>query len=107
MSYYEGTYIDRLPLELQDRIGVPVVVGRLVTLPVEVLDHILDILRQTVAADRINASIRSLLLRFRLLKRNPDVFWSWSWAEARRYLGLRYVRRRADLLGGGHVTWTN
>ena len=39
---YEGTYIDLLPLELQDRIGVPPVVGRLLTLPLDVVDMIYE-----------------------------------------------------------------
>ena len=39
-SGYEGTYIDRLPEELQDRTGVPPVVGRLLLLPVELVERI-------------------------------------------------------------------
>ena len=61
MSYYEGTYIDKLPLELQDKIGVPVVVGRLLALPVEVLDIILSFPK--IAASRINRVMRGYLIR--------------------------------------------
>ena len=82
MSYYEGTYIDRLPLELQDQLGVPVVVGRLLTLPVELLDIIFSPFRG--ATERINRAMRGYLVRKRALR--------WPNVLQRRRFNMRQAR---------------
>ena len=60
MSGYEGTYIDRLPVELQDKIGVPPVVGQLARLPLDVLDMIYRQIQRVAAATRIQAVARGV-----------------------------------------------
>ena len=91
MSYYEGTYIDRLPLELQDKLGVPVVVGRLLTLPVELIDYVfitLDmIIKQATerrAVSRVNRTMRGYLVRNRALR--------WPNVVLRRRFNMRQAR---------------
>ena len=91
MSYYEGTYIDRLPQELQDRIGVPVVVGRLLTLPAELIDYIFTVPRR--AALTITRVIRGYLVRdWTLQYFGADLFGN-NWGPR------PYPRPRAALLG--------
>ena len=87
MSYYEGTYIDRLPLELQDQLGVPVVVGRLLTLPVELIDYIFSIIKRATerrATVRVNRVMRGYLVRNRALR--------WPNVLQRRRFNMRQAR---------------
>jgi len=59
-NFYAGTHIARLPQELQDKAGVPPVVGRLLSLPAELLDAIfrIPINEKNAAATRIQRRMR-------------------------------------------------
>ncbi|MAT69131.1 MAG: hypothetical protein CMJ58_06360 [Planctomycetaceae bacterium] len=86
-TYYKDTWIDKLPLELQDKIGVPVVVGRLLTLPLELLEDVLRLASRTSAAARINRSVRGYLERKRAV----------NWSNVQGWRPLFNMRQAAQL----------